>query len=345
MIAVLISFLIFSCLKSTFLIGLPLQDKNKNFFITKKNNIISNNPTGAVYEALFPSSGSLDLTGSVSFFSQNGTAQIFVNLKGLPENYGGFLYHIHENSSPHKYKNDFAYDLIGQQAGYSKTSKFLIFKNHYLNDQSYYSVGDLSGKHGKILAPKTTKTYYDNYLSLDPANPLFIGNKSLIIHFENTTILASAKICLSKTKTLKNLLQNQIQSLKYDEQLKNSNFFETKLKKVYKRDQTNDFKNTLDWGILIGSKFNGSKQPNILNSYTPSSNKLNITTDKIFFKNDNFSNLKNNSVIKNITLVNLPFASNKTNIFSNNAVYGALKNFQLYGFLRLLLLFLLMAFL
>lgn len=54
-------------------------------------------------------------------------------------------------------------------------------------------VGDLSGKYGDIPAiPGFYAKYVDDYCSLNPDDPAFIGNRSLVIHCNNGTRLACA---------------------------------------------------------------------------------------------------------------------------------------------------------
>ncbi len=57
-------------------------------------------------------------------------------------------------------------------------------------------VGDLSGKHGKIISDPFSAKYVDYYASLVPGTGAFFGNRSILVHFENTTIITCASFAL-----------------------------------------------------------------------------------------------------------------------------------------------------
>ena len=54
-------------------------------------------------------------------------------------------------------------------------------------------VGDLSGKHGDIpTLPGFSANYTDDFVSLIPGTPAFMGDKSFVLHFPNKTRIACA---------------------------------------------------------------------------------------------------------------------------------------------------------
>ncbi|QPH03907.1 hypothetical protein C2857_000340 [Epichloe festucae Fl1] len=53
-------------------------------------------------------------------------------------------------------------------------------------------VGDLSGKHGKIMQDPFRVQYVDPYASLAEGTPGFFGNRSIVVHFGNKTRITCA---------------------------------------------------------------------------------------------------------------------------------------------------------
>lgn len=141
---------------------------------------VSNSPSGAKYVAEF----SKGVSGSVQFAStEDGQVQVSVNLTGLPDYGGPFLYHIHEAPVP----------TDGNCTG---TLKHL---NPYNGSETASAaedkeVGDLSGKHGEIDGQELQTTYIDPYLSLNKDDPAYFGNLSVVVHLHNTTRIACANI-------------------------------------------------------------------------------------------------------------------------------------------------------
>ncbi|KAI5280747.1 hypothetical protein KEM54_003513, partial [Ascosphaera aggregata] len=58
------------------------------------------------------------------------------------------------------------------------------------------AVGDLSGKHGPLPHCSYMTEYLDDYLSLNTANPAFFGDKLLLVHGVNGSVLNCAKFRL-----------------------------------------------------------------------------------------------------------------------------------------------------
>lgn len=155
-------------------------------FAQEKAKIITDNPSDVVLRADFPSAFSQNVVGIIQFYSLNGTTKVHVDITGLPKNAGMFSYHIHENP-------------VGKDGDCEKTGKhFNPFGAspdcELQKNDAFCQVGDLSGKHGLINTTCFETYFYDPYLSLDPSNPQYIGNKAINIHLENLDKLACANI-------------------------------------------------------------------------------------------------------------------------------------------------------
>lgn len=136
------------------------------------------------------------IRGIVEFTStKHGTVEVHLDVTGLPPNSGPFQYHVHDS---HILPNDDCYKN-GQmfnpyEAEYEVCDDF--------DDDSLCAVGDLSGKHGFI---NTTcfETYYDDlYLSLNPHNAAFIGDKSVIVTDADNNLITYGNIMLKKAQPL-----------------------------------------------------------------------------------------------------------------------------------------------
>ncbi|OBA22621.1 hypothetical protein METBIDRAFT_31492 [Metschnikowia bicuspidata var. bicuspidata NRRL YB-4993] len=57
-----------------------------------------------------------------------------------------------------------------------------------------FEVGDLSGKHGVINGSSLRESYSDQFISLNPGNRAFVGDRSIVVHYANMTRLACANI-------------------------------------------------------------------------------------------------------------------------------------------------------
>ena len=161
---------------------------------------VQSNLPSATYTAQLPPVAFNELTGTViagtvtGSSTQGGTGVTWtVSLTNLPDvsQYGPFVYHVHDMPVP---------------ADGNCTSAMGHFD--YTNSGEYYTcdtsnpqncqVGDLAGKHGKIMSGPTFSTQFvDNYLSTDPSSPYFFGQKSLVIHTSNTTRLTCANFMMS----------------------------------------------------------------------------------------------------------------------------------------------------
>ncbi|KAM7208359.1 Cu,Zn superoxide dismutase-like protein [Naviculisporaceae sp. PSN 640] len=148
---------------------------------------ITNNPRGAIYTATLE--GGLTKTVKGKVVARSGPAGkgvVFnLTLSGLPTEGGPFSYHLHDQPVP----------ADGSCAG------TLAHLDPYQRGQTpacnaaapaTCEVGDLSGKHGKVEGPSATKNFIDQYAALTPGIGAFFGNRSIVIHYANSTRLACA---------------------------------------------------------------------------------------------------------------------------------------------------------
>ncbi|KAL2270100.1 hypothetical protein VTJ83DRAFT_2284 [Remersonia thermophila] len=169
--------------------------------------VITNNPLGYVYEAVFPEEAFFkpaypnggNIEGSVTAEADptgNGTGVRFtLTLSNLPPTDGALLYHIHAKPVP---------------ADGNCTATAAHFDPFERGQQppcdasapETCEVGDLSGKHGAIPANSTsfTYTFLDLYASTEPTNADgFFGDLSVVIHLANTTRVTCANFQLVRT--------------------------------------------------------------------------------------------------------------------------------------------------
>jgi len=96
------------------------------------------------------------------------------------------VYHIHENPVPANGSCDATGEHLDPEArGVNPPCN--------ASAPETCQVGDLSGKHGDIPAlPGFSLQYIDDYVSLNPDDAAFLGNRSLVIHDNNGTRIACA---------------------------------------------------------------------------------------------------------------------------------------------------------
>ena len=128
------------------------------------------------------------ISGSVQFVpANNGSVLVNVNIAGLPSVGGPFPYHIHQKPVP----------ADGNCTG------TLLHLNPYhgapnATSNAGQEVGDLASKHGKMEGPSYQASYVDNYISLDSADPAYIGGLSVVIHFLNNTRITCANLTIDE---------------------------------------------------------------------------------------------------------------------------------------------------
>lgn len=139
----------------------------------------TNSPTDVKYVAAFEN----QVKGTIEFSSTNGSVLVDVNLSGLPPAGGPFQYHIHELPVP----------TDGNCTGTrSHLNPYNGSENATMPADK--EAGDLSGKHGRITGQSLTTSYIEQYISLNESDPAFIGNLSVVVHYNNSSRLACANI-------------------------------------------------------------------------------------------------------------------------------------------------------
>lgn len=147
-------------------------------------------PAGKEYRADFTGT---KLSGGVIFSpaSGKGGVKVEVKLYGFPTEGGPFTYHIHDQPVP-----------TDGNCTLTKAHLDPFIRGQKVpcdpNRPQSCEVGDLAGKHGKIPADTSNGTYYksydDLYLTLTQGEGSFIGNRSVVIHTNDTKRYACANI-------------------------------------------------------------------------------------------------------------------------------------------------------
>lgn len=141
---------------------------------------VSDLPTGVTYQATFEKK----IDGYVNFTSNSdGQVVVGVDISGLPDYGGPFLYHVHAHTVP---TNGNCSGTLGHFNPYNGSDTSTTWSGK--------EVGDLSGRHGTINGTSISTLYVDPYLSLNTDSKLFFGNLSVVVHFHNTTRIACANI-------------------------------------------------------------------------------------------------------------------------------------------------------
>ncbi|KAI6381359.1 hypothetical protein MCOR25_001290 [Pyricularia grisea] len=146
---------------------------------------ITNNPPGR-YRAAWTATATNPFSGSVEAISSpNGKGVIFlVNLENLPAQGGPFSYHIHDQPVP---EDGNCTKTLAHLDPYQRGQK----PDCDASEPQTCEVGDLSGKHGKIEGTNVQdRMFHDMYTSLAEGIGAYVGNRSLVIHFANTTRFA-----------------------------------------------------------------------------------------------------------------------------------------------------------
>lgn len=137
--------------------------------------------------------GGTKLKGGIYFnpSSGNGGVKVEVNLNSFPMEGGPFTYHIHDQPVP---ANGNCTLTLAHLDPFIRGQKVPCDPKRPQSCE----VGDLAGKHGKIPADTSNgtykMTYEDLYLSLTPGQGSFIGNRSVVVHTNDTKRYACANI-------------------------------------------------------------------------------------------------------------------------------------------------------
>ncbi|KAI9839845.1 MAG: hypothetical protein M1819_000035 [Sarea resinae] len=158
--------------------------------------IVTDNPVGVTYKATLPNKNTTGIRGSVSgTANSNGTGVVFtVDLSGFPSSGGPFLYHIHSTPVPTDG------NCTGTLGHLDPTERGEMPSCDPTQPETC-QVGDLAGKHGKITTSPFTASYLDLYPSTKEGIGAFFGNRSLVVHFGNTTRITCANFTLVSNST------------------------------------------------------------------------------------------------------------------------------------------------
>ncbi|ERS97959.1 cytosolic cu zn superoxide dismutase [Sporothrix schenckii 1099-18] len=163
--------------------------------------VTNNNPSNVTYIATLPSSAFAagafpdggNFVGSVSAEAGPGGVGVtyHVNISHLPSTGGPFMYHVHTHPVP---PNGNCSGTLGHLDPFDRKDQPPCDPNLKETCQ----VGDLSGKYGNISLDPYTATYHDLYSSLDSSSESFIGNRSIVLHFANTTRITCANFTVAE---------------------------------------------------------------------------------------------------------------------------------------------------
>ncbi|ORY09197.1 superoxide dismutase [Clohesyomyces aquaticus] len=153
--------------------------------------VITNNPPGARYTAMFKGKGMNSTKGVVTAVSgKDGKGVSFtLMLQGLPKDGGPYSYHLHDRPVP---TDGNCTGTMGHLDPYKRTQSPAC----NMTMPQTCEVGDLSGKHGKIVGPRESKSFVDWYAALVPDTGAFFGNRSIVVHYANSTRLACANFTM-----------------------------------------------------------------------------------------------------------------------------------------------------
>ncbi|BDD59655.1 hypothetical protein MPDQ_001764 [Monascus purpureus] len=159
--------------------------------------IVYDNPPN-VYELMLLDKTNTTVRGYVraSAPSSGVGVRIHADFWGLPDE-GPYQYHIHEFPVP---PDGNCYSTLGHLDPYRRGEQPPCNPNLPETCQ----VGDLSGKHGVIFVgigePFETE-YTDLFLSTNPEDPAFIGNRSIVVHAPNSARLNCGNFVNINTET------------------------------------------------------------------------------------------------------------------------------------------------
>lgn len=127
----------------------------------------------------------------ISSTSGGSGVNVAVNFTGFPSeaSYGPFVYHIHAMPVP-------ADGNCSATMGHLDPTDRGEYYPCNVAAPDTCQVGDLAGKHGNITMTNFVAQYSDAFLSTDPSSPAFFGDKSVVIHTENTTRITCANFMM-----------------------------------------------------------------------------------------------------------------------------------------------------
>ncbi|RFU78112.1 cu,zn superoxide dismutase [Trichoderma arundinaceum] len=155
--------------------------------------VVSGNPQGIEYKATLPkhpfySDAALvgNVKGYVSAVAAPGGkgVKFTIQFENFPKKGGPFMYHIHEMPATNGNCTSTLAHLDPYHRGETPACD--------ASKPETCQVGDLSGKYGKITSDPYLAEYFDLYTSLQPGDPAFFGNRSIVVHYANKTRLTCA---------------------------------------------------------------------------------------------------------------------------------------------------------
>ncbi|CAG8648997.1 1981_t:CDS:2, partial [Paraglomus occultum] len=139
----------------------------------------SHNKLAAIFEPGKP--GSQNVNGFIEFEETGNGVEISLKFSGgLPDEFGPFPYHVHENPVPPT--GDCGPNGVGDHIDLITAPD--TFNCSAVQDKSQCQAGDLSGKYGKLVSNNgevEAKTYTDPFLKFD-SSPKGLLNRSIVIH-------------------------------------------------------------------------------------------------------------------------------------------------------------------
>lgn len=136
--------------------------------------ITNDSPQGVSYKATFKPNDKYNISGTVKFSATtNGSFWVEVAIKDLPSlETNAFPYHVHVKPVP---TDGNCTATLGHLNPYNGTVNATTAAGK--------EAGDLAGKHGNLVGPSFETSYIDEFLSLNPSDPAFVGNnRSVVIH-------------------------------------------------------------------------------------------------------------------------------------------------------------------
>ncbi|TAQ83565.1 hypothetical protein B7494_g8113 [Chlorociboria aeruginascens] len=168
--------------------------------------VVLNNPPGVDYQATLPAKSFFnpsDPRGNVKGWVSASAnpdgigVDIKVSFSNFPTSGGPFLYHIH--AAPVSADGNCTNTL-------GHLDPFIRGETPACDSElpQTCQVGDLSGKYGTIKSDPFTTSYTDYFASTEEGLGSFFGNRSITLHYANTTRLTCANFTLQPATTASN---------------------------------------------------------------------------------------------------------------------------------------------
>ncbi|PGH33552.1 hypothetical protein GX50_03624 [[Emmonsia] crescens] len=164
--------------------------------------VTENNPRGVVYAATLLNKTTSTVRGTINATAGPGGRGVVFNVDffDFPDEkeFGPFLYHIHDQPVP---ADGNCSGTLAHLDPFKRGEKPPCDKSRPDTCQ----VGDLGGKYGDIMDVANGKhfkaTYLDFYTSTRHGPGAFFGNRSIVVHYHNTTRINCANFTLVSNQT------------------------------------------------------------------------------------------------------------------------------------------------